>query len=112
MRSARRRTRSTAVTSDQRSHVARSCRRATRSCRAAVASASANEPAVLKTLETFPYRAGRGNGPRERGKLGDGTVAVQHEHGSSAPNVLEVTGQVVLQLGNSGLFHIAMLAMS
>jgi len=42
----------------------------------------------------------------------DRPIAVEHEHGASAPDMLEVARQVVLQLGYFGLFHMAMLAIS
>jgi hypothetical protein len=55
--------------------------------------------------------AGTPSRPREGDDLRDGLIPVQHQDGLSAPDVIEVAGQVVLELGNLGLLHMAMLAM-
>src|SRR5262249_59139934 len=49
---------------------------------------------------------------RERNEPGHRPVSIQNGHRAAPPDVLEVAGQVVLQVGYLGLLHMAMLAMS
>src|SRR5262249_56231553 len=73
------------------------------------ACAAADEPLALE-----PREAIRPAGPfvRERNEPGHRPVSIQNGHRAAPPHVLEVAGQVVLQVGYLGLLHMAMLAMS
>jgi hypothetical protein len=44
--------------------------------------------------------------------FGDGPVAIEDEDGSAVTNVIEVPREIVLEVGDLGPFHMAMLAHS
>src|SRR5207249_3269471 len=74
------------------------------------AHAAPDEPLSFQARE--PLGDAAGVVARQRDQAGDRPVPIQHEHGATPADVLEVTRKVVLQVGYLGPFHIAMLAMS
>src|SRR5438132_637573 len=73
------------------------------------AGAAADEPLALESGEPF----GRSACPivRQGDEPGDRPVSIEHEHRAAPANVLQVTREIVLQVGYLGLLHMAMLAM-
>src|SRR3989442_8584669 len=73
---------------------------------------AADEPAPLKPCQSVLTPRDAGRGVPQRNDLRDGLVPVQHQDRPAAPDVIEVAGQAVLELGDPGLLHMAMLATS
>src|SRR5207237_2212060 len=74
------------------------------------AGAATDEPLAFESCEPF----GRSVRPivRQGDEPGDRPVPIEHEHRATPADVLQVTREIVLQVGYLGLLHMAMLAMS
>ncbi len=54
--------------------------------------------------------SGCGCGSAQRYDLSNGLITIQHEDGFATPDVVNVPREIVLQLGNPGFLHIAIIA--
>jgi hypothetical protein len=76
------------------------------------AGAPADKSPPLEAFQPRLFACGVAYGPLHGNNLGHRLVPVEHQHRPATPDVLQVTGEVVLELGDPGSFHVAIIAIS
>src|SRR5262245_59480964 len=73
--------------------------------------APADEPPALEPRQALPVRARpRGPAALQGNDLGDRLVAIDDEHDLAVPHLVQVPREIVLQLGDVGPLHVAIIA--